>query len=84
MPDVMGAVIGFHHSTHGNSLNEVFLFLAMHIIQQVVQRFGNVVSAATGSEFVTKARDELRQVLQFLRIRQVVYSINKCLGFLAC
>jgi len=80
--DVVGAVLGLLHRFQRDGLDEVLFGLAMHFGQQLVDALAHFPLGATCTQLITEAGYELLQVIQFLGVRQVVYAIDECLGFL--
>ena len=71
------------HGADGDGFNQVLLLLALDVIQQVVDGFGNVGLCATGAQLVAETGDELCQVVQLLRVGEVVNTVWQHFGFLA-
>ena len=83
VPHVMYGVACLLHGADGDGFNQVLLLLALDVIQQVVDGFGNVGLCATGAQLVAETGDELCQVVQLLRVGEVVNTVWQHFGFLA-
>ena len=53
------------------------LFLALNIIQQVINGLGYIRLGSAGAQLIAKTSDELRQVIQLFGIRKVVDTVRE-------
>ena len=83
MSNVVRGITCFLHGTDGYGFNKILFLLALNIVQQMVDGFGNICLGPTGTYLVTEAGDELCQVIQFLRVWKVVDTVREYLGLLA-
>ncbi len=74
---VVHGIACFLHGTDGDGFNKVLLFLSLNIIQQVVDGLGMSVFGSAGAQFVAEAGNELCQVIQLFRVREVVNTIGE-------
>ena len=59
VPHVVHGVARFLHGTDGHGFNQVLFLLALDVVQQVVDGFGDVGLCAAGAQLVAEAGDEL-------------------------
>lgn len=52
------------HGADGYGFDEVLLFLALNIIQQVINGLGYIRLGSAGAQLIAETSDELRQVIQ--------------------
>ena len=82
MSNVVRGITCFLHGTDGYGFNKILFLLALNIVQQMIDGFGNICLGPTGTYLVTEAGDELCQVIQFLRVWKVVDTVREYLGLL--
>ena len=78
MSDIMHTVLRLHHGTEGDGLDGVLLTGTLGIGHQRIERLGDGTLRTTGLHLIAELRDELAQVLKFLRIRLVVDAVRQC------
>jgi hypothetical protein len=76
VPDVLRAVDGFRHAPDRDLLDDVLLFGALHILQQVVDRVRKFVSIGV-AQGVAETFGQRAQLIDLLRIRQVVDAVDE-------
>ena len=77
MSDVVYGITRFLHGADGYGFDEVLLFLALNIIQQVINGLGYIRLGSAGAQLIAKTSDELRQVIQLFGIRKVVDTVRE-------
>lgn len=65
------------HGADGYGFDEVLLFLALNIIQQVINGLGYIRLGSAGAQLIAETSDELRQVIQLFGIRKVVDTVRE-------
>ena len=83
MADVMHRVACLLHGAYRYRFNQVLLLASLHIIEQPVDALRYLTLVACGTYLVAKAGNELRQVIQLLRIGQVVDTVGEYLCLLS-
>ena len=83
VPHVMHGVACLLHGADGDGFNQVLLLLALDVVQQVVDGLGDVGLCTAGTQLVAETGDELCQVVQLLRVGEVVNTVWQHFGFLA-
>ena len=77
MSDVVYGITRFLHGADGYGFDEVLLFLALNIIQQVIDGLGYIRLGSAGAQLIAKTSDELRQVIQLFGIRKVEDTVRE-------
>ena len=80
---IVRGILCLHHRSQRNSLYELCLALAFHLVHKGVQSPCRGPLRARRLQLIAELRRELAQVLELLRIRVVVYTVRKRLGLLA-
>ena len=77
MSNVVRGITCFLHGTDGYGFNKILFLLALNIVQQMVDGFGYIRFGSAGAQFIAEAGDELCQVIQLFRVREVVNTIGE-------
>ena len=78
--DVVCRVARFLHGPDRYGFNQVLFLLSLYVVQQMIDRFRYIRLGSACAESVTKACDELSQIVQFLRIRKIVDTVRQHFG----
>ena len=79
----MRGVTRFLHGTDGYGFNQILFLFALDVVQQVIDGLGHIRFCSAGAQFVAETGDELCQIVQFLRVGEVVDTVRQHFGFLA-
>ncbi len=85
MADILCRITCFLHRADCQCFNQIFFRFIMYFIQQTVQVAGDIdLTAAFRFHLITEAADKGGKILQFIRIGQIVDTVDKrflCLSF---